>query len=104
MASGLGTIGRGFGGARNRFRALLDVEHPPVSMVTITVMLGMVMAIIDATIVNVALQTMAGNLGATTDEIAWVVTSYILAAVVIMPLNGWLTATFGRQKYYATSI
>jgi MFS transporter, DHA2 family, multidrug resistance protein len=67
-------------------------------------MLGMIMAIIDLTIVNVALQTMAGNLGATTDEIAWVVTGYILAAVVIMPLNGWLTATFGRQKYYATCI
>ena len=67
-------------------------------------MLGMIMAIIDSTIVNVALQTMAGNLGATTDEIAWVVTSYILAAVVIMPLNGWLTGTFGRQKYYATSV
>jgi len=104
VASGIGTIGRGFGGASNRFRALLDVEHPPVGLVTVTVMLGMIMAIIDATIVNVALQTMAGNLGATTDEIAWVVTSYILAAVVIMPLNGWLTATFGRQKYYATSV
>jgi DHA2 family multidrug resistance protein len=104
VALGDGVLSRGFGRASNRFRALLDVEHPPVALVTITVMLGMVMAIIDSTIVNVALQTMAGNLGATTDEIAWVVTAYILANVVIMPLNGWLTATFGRQKYYATSI
>ena len=62
------------------------------------------MAIIDSTIVNVALQTMSGNLGATTDEIAWVVTAYILANVIIMPLNGWLTAMYGRQKFYATSI
>lgn len=104
MASGDGVLRRGFGGASSRFRALLDVEHPPVALVTITVMLGMVMAIIDLTIVNVALQTMAGNLGATTDEIAWVVTSYILAAVIIMPLNGWLTALLGRQRYYALSI
>ena len=104
MALGDGVLRRGLGNASNRFRALLDVEHPPVALVTITVMLGMIMAIIDSTIVNVALQTMAGNLGATTDEIAWVVTAYILANVVIMPLNGWLTATFGRQKYYATSI
>ncbi|MBV8151690.1 MAG: MFS transporter [Candidatus Eremiobacteraeota bacterium] len=89
---------------RARFRALLNVEQPPVALVTITVMLGMVMAIIDSTIVNVALQTMAGNLGATTDEIAWVVTGYILANVIIMPLNGWLTATLGRQTFYATSI
>jgi DHA2 family multidrug resistance protein len=104
VASGEGTIRRGFGSASDRFRALLDVEHPPVALVTITVMLGMIMAIIDSTIVNVALATMAGNLGATTDEIAWVVTGYLLAAVVIMPLNGWLTATLGRQKYYAISI
>jgi MFS transporter, DHA2 family, multidrug resistance protein len=101
VASGLGTISRGFGGASDRFRALLNVERPPVVLVTVTVMLGMIMAIIDLTIVNVALQTMAGNLGATTDEIAWVVTGYILAAVVIMPLNGWLTAMFGRQRFYA---
>ncbi|HTX04081.1 MAG TPA: DHA2 family efflux MFS transporter permease subunit, partial [Candidatus Acidoferrales bacterium] len=104
MASAQGTFGRGFGGASDRFRALLNVEHPPVVLVTVTVMLGMIMGIIDLTIVNVALQTMAGNLGATTDEIAWVVTAYILAAVVIMPLNGWLTAMFGRQKYYATCV
>lgn len=104
MASGQGVIRRGFGNASGLFRALLDVEHPPVLLVTITVMLGMIMAIIDSTIVNVALQTMAGNLGATTDEIAWVVTAYILAAVVIMPLNGWLTAYLGRQRYYAISI
>ena len=104
MAFGDGVLRRGFGGAGDRFRALLDVEHPPLGLVTLTVMLGMIMAIIDSTIVNVALQTMAGNLGATTDEIAWVVTAYILANVVIMPLNGWLTAMFGRQKYYATSL
>ncbi|MBV8602161.1 MAG: DHA2 family efflux MFS transporter permease subunit, partial [Candidatus Eremiobacteraeota bacterium] len=75
-----------------------------MAMVTVTVMLGLIMAIIDATIVNVALPTMAGNLGATTDEIAWVVTAYILANVIIMPLNGWLTAMFGRQRYYATCV
>jgi MFS transporter, DHA2 family, multidrug resistance protein len=87
-----------------RFRGMLNVEHPPVALVTVTVMLGMIMAIIDATIVNVAIPTMSGNLGSSTDEIAWVVTAYILANVVIMPLNGWLTAMFGRQKYYATSL
>jgi len=67
-------------------------------------MLGLIMAIIDASIVNVALNDMAGNLGASTDEIAWVATGYILANVVIMPLNGWLTAMFGRKTFYAASI
>jgi DHA2 family multidrug resistance protein len=73
-------------------------------MIVITVMLGLIMAIIDATIVNVALNEMAGTLGATTDEITWVATGYIIANVVIMPLNGWLTAKLGRRTYYATCL
>lgn len=67
-------------------------------------MLGLIMAIIDSSIVNVALDTMAGNLGASIDEISWVATAYILANVIIMPLNGWLTAYFGRKKFYAACI
>jgi DHA2 family multidrug resistance protein len=47
---------------------------------------------------------MAGNLGAATDEISWVATGYILANVIVMPLNGWLTALLGRKKFYATSL
>jgi MFS transporter, DHA2 family, multidrug resistance protein len=73
-------------------------------LVTVTVMLGLIMAIIDSSIVNVALDTMAGNLGASIDEISWVATSYILANVVIMPLNGWLTGYFGRKKFYAACV
>ncbi len=67
-------------------------------------MLGLIMAIIDSSIVNVALSQMAGNLGASIDEISWVATGYILANVVVMPLNGWLTAVLGRQKYYLWSL
>jgi DHA2 family multidrug resistance protein len=67
-------------------------------------MLGLIMAIIDSSIVNVALDTMAGNLGASIDEISWVATAYILANVIIMPLNGWLTAYFGRKKFYAACV
>jgi DHA2 family multidrug resistance protein len=64
-------------------------------------MLGLIMAIIDATIVNVALNDIAGNLGASIDEVSWVATGYILASVITMPLNGWLTAYFGRKNFYA---
>lgn len=67
-------------------------------------MIGMVMAIIDASIVNVALDKMAGNLGASIDEIGWVATGYILSNVIVMPLNGYLTAVFGRKNFYAASI
>ncbi len=70
-------------------------------LITLTVMIGMIMAIVDGTIVNVGLNTIAGNLGASIDDAAWVVTGYILASVITMPLNGWLTAYFGRKKFYA---
>jgi DHA2 family multidrug resistance protein len=79
-------------------------RDPPVFLVSLTVMLGVIMAIIDTSIVNVALPNMAGNLGAATDEISWVATGYILANVVIMPLNGWLTALLGRKRFYAVSL
>ncbi len=79
-------------------------QEAPVALITITVMLGMIMAIIDTTIVNVALNTIGGNLGATVDEVAWVATGYILASVVVMPLNGWLTALLGRKMFYAISL
>ena len=69
-------------------------------LITVTVMLGVFMAIIDMTIVNVALPTIAGNLGASLDDAAWVATGYILAAIVVMPLNGWLTAYLGRKTFY----
>jgi MFS transporter, DHA2 family, multidrug resistance protein len=86
---------------QNPFR---EREHPAVGLITVTVMLGMIMAIIDSTIVNVALNTIGGNLGATVDEVAWVATGYILANVVVMPLNGWLTALLGRKMFYAGSL
>lgn len=72
--------------------------------ITITTMLGLIMAIIDTSIVNVALTNMAGTLGASIDEIGWVATGYILAQVIVMPLNGWLTARFGRRNFYAACI
>jgi MFS transporter, DHA2 family, multidrug resistance protein len=79
-------------------------DDAPLGLITITVMLGLIMAIIDSTIVNVALNTIAGNLGASIDEVSWVATGYILANVVVMPLNGWLTAYLGRKNFYATSL
>src|SRR4051812_3433995 len=63
-----------------------------------------IMEVLDTTIVNVALPQMAGNLGATMTEIAWVSTGYILANVVVLPLTAYLTATFGRRNYLTASI
>src|SRR4029078_10022227 len=71
-------------------------------------MLGLItaaiMEVLDTTIVNVALPQMAGNLGATTTEIAWVSTGYILSNVVVLRLTASLTSTFGRRNYLPGSI
>lgn len=67
-------------------------------VITITVMLAAMIEIIDTTIVNVVLNDMSGALGASTEEITWVVTSYIVAAAVFMPLTGFLVNLIGRRR------
>lgn len=62
------------------------------------------MQVIDSSIVNVALPEMMGSLGASLDEIAWVTTGYILAAVIVIPLTGFLGQLFGRKRYFVGSI
>lgn len=73
-------------------------------MVTVTVLLAVVLELLNMTIVNVALTQMMGNLGATLDEVNWVVTAYIVANVVVIPMAGWLSAFFGRRNYFVGSI
>lgn len=63
-----------------------------------------IMEVLDTTIVNVALPTMAGNLGATPQEIGWVATGYILSNVVVLPMTAFLAARFGRRNYLGASI
>ena len=63
-----------------------------------------IMEVLDTTIINVALPQMAGNLNATTDEIAWVSTGYILSNVVVLPMTAWLSQRFGRKNYLCFSI
>lgn len=63
-----------------------------------------VMEVLDTTIVNVSLPQMAGNLNATTQEIAWVATGYILSNVVVLPMTAFLAGRFGRRNYLMGSI
>ena len=55
--------------------------------------------LIDATVVNVSLREISGSIGATTTEIAWVVTAYGISNVIIIPLTGMLSNFFGRKNY-----
>ena len=73
-------------------------------IVVFSVMLAVLLEIIDTSIINVAVPTMMGNLGATLDEIDWVVTSYIVAIVIVLPMTGWMSSRFGRKRYFVTSI
>ena len=63
-------------------------------IITITVIMASLIELIDTSIVNVALPQMMGNLGATLDEVAWVVTAYVVANVIVIPMTGWLSAVF----------
>jgi DHA2 family multidrug resistance protein len=73
---------------------------PSLLLVVVTVMIGVLMGVLDAAIVNVAIPTISGNLGATADLAAWVATGYTLGMMIVMPLNGWLTARLGQKRYY----
>jgi len=73
-------------------------------LIIITVLLAAVMELIDTTIVNVALSHMSGNLGATLEDTSWVITSYAIANVIIIPMTSFLTARLGRRNYYIGSI
>src|SRR5919202_1488218 len=73
-------------------------------IITITAVVCALLEIIDTTIVNVALPEMRGSLGATLNEISWVITAYSLANVIIVPMTSWLSQQFGRRKYFAVSI
>ena len=73
-------------------------------VLVIGVMLAVVLEILDTSIVNVTLPSMMGNLGATVDEIAWVITAYIIANVIVIPMTSWFVALFGRRRYFVGSI
>ncbi len=73
-------------------------------IITITAVLCALLEIIDTTIVNVALNDMRGSLGATLTDIAWVITAYAIANVIVIPMTSWLSKQFGRRNYFAASI
>jgi len=73
-------------------------------LITITVMLPTIMEIVDTSVANVALPHMQGALNAGTDEITWVLTSYLVSNAVVLPMTGWLSRLFGRKRFLITCI
>ncbi|HEY7338522.1 MAG TPA: DHA2 family efflux MFS transporter permease subunit [Bryobacteraceae bacterium] len=81
-------------------------QHPQVNpwIVAISVMCCTFMEVLDTTVVNVSLPHIAGNLSATIDEATWVLTSYLVANAVVLPMTGWLSNHFGRKRLLMFSV
>ncbi len=71
---------------------------------TASIMLATIMQVLDTTIANVALPHMASSLGATQEEITWVLTSYIVSSAIATPMTGWVADRFGRRMVFAGAI
>src|SRR6516164_9476439 len=81
-------------------------EHRHVNpwIIAISVMCCTFMEVLDTTVVNVSLPHIAGNLSATIDEATWVLTSYLVANAIILPITGWLSNQFGRKRLLMFSV
>jgi EmrB/QacA subfamily drug resistance transporter len=78
--------------------------EPYVWRITAVVILGMMMSILDTTIVNVALHTISQDLHATIAEVQWVVTGYLIALGAVIPVTGWAARRFGPKRVYMVSL
>src|SRR6266852_4557453 len=68
--------------------------------ITLTVMMVVIMQVLDTSVTNVALPHMQGSLSASIEEMSWVVTSYLAANAIVIPATGWLSARFGRRRFF----
>ncbi|MFT4077655.1 MAG: DHA2 family efflux MFS transporter permease subunit [Asticcacaulis sp.] len=73
-------------------------------MITVSIMLATIIQAIDGTIANVALPHMQGSLNASSDQITWVLTSFIVATAIATPLTGWMSDRFGQKQVFLVSI
>jgi DHA2 family multidrug resistance protein len=87
--------------------AIHDVSwHRGVSpwVIAMTVMLATFMEVLDTSVANVSLPHIAGNLSASMDESTWVLTSYLVANAIILPMGGWFSMLLGRKRFYMTCV
>src|SRR5262249_43728 len=73
-------------------------------LIAVVVSLAAFMEVLDTSIANVALPHIAGDLGASTDESTWVLTSYLLSNAIILPVSGWFVGIFGRKRFFMLCI
>ena len=80
------------------------IRTPNQMAITLVAMSATVMQVLDTTIANVALPHMQGSLGATQDQISWVLTSYIVISAIVTPITGWLSSRLGRTRAFAIAV
>src|SRR6185312_1727118 len=73
-------------------------------LIAITVTMATFMEVLDTSIANVALPHIGGSLSATNDEVTWVLTSYLVANAIVLPLSAWLSEMIGRKRFYMTCV
>src|SRR5271165_3685343 len=69
-----------------------------------TVMLATFMEVLDTSVANVALPHIAGSLSSSVDEATWVLTAYLVANAIVLPLSGWFSTLFGRKRFYMACV
>jgi DHA2 family multidrug resistance protein len=69
-------------------------------LIAVVVSIATFMLVLDTSIANVALREIAGNLAAGLDESTWIITTYLVANAIIIPISGWLASVIGRKRYY----
>src|SRR6201994_1048221 len=79
------------------------LSHNPW-LIALTVTLATFMEVLDTSIANVALPHIAGSLGGSQEEATWVLTSYLVASAIVLPISGWLANRFGRKRFYMTCV
>jgi MFS transporter, DHA2 family, multidrug resistance protein len=73
-------------------------------LVAVVISIATFMQVLDTSIANVALQYIAGSLAASVDEATWVLTSYLVASAVVLPISGWLSGVIGRKRFYMACV
>src|SRR5215831_19915679 len=72
--------------------------------VAVVVALAAFMEVLDTSIANVALPHMAGSLAASSDQSTWILTSYLVANAIVLPITGWFAGIFGRKRFFLTCL
>ncbi len=87
--------------------AIIEAPGPRIFnpwIIALVVTMGTFMEVLDTSIANVALPHIAGSLSASQDESTWVLTSYLVANAIILPISGWISSVFGRKNFYLVSV